>query len=72
MICVYCFSESVSNFEVENSENLDNAFYFSNYVFWHGTSKNVKGRVILILKKNVKTYSRTMLPMATFALVRTV
>jgi len=41
---------SVSNFKVEKSQNLNNAFY-AFYVFWHYTSKNVKSRVFWILKK---------------------
>jgi len=50
---------SVSNFKVEKSENLYNAFY----VFWTWHFKNnVKSRVFWILKKKtLKMYSRTML-----------
>ena len=47
-----CFTVKVfvSNFKVEKSENLDNAFYVFTF-FWHKTSKNVKGRVFWLSKK---------------------
>ena len=47
---------SVSNFKVEKSENLDNAFYVF-YFFWHDTLKNVKSRVFLDFEKRKKLFS---------------
>jgi len=56
-----CFTAKVpvSNFKVEKSKNLDNAFYVF-YVFWYDTSKNVKKVAFFGFWKTWKTYYRTM------------
>ena len=42
------YSESVSNFKVEKSENLDNAFYLR---FWNDTSKKTYNVAFLDFEK---------------------
>jgi len=54
------YSESVSNFKVEKSENVDNAFYIFERFFWHETSKKRKKLRFLADRTNGRAYATVL------------